>query len=212
MGTVQTGDLSLVLLISLSVLSSLVVKLLVSDLPHLLWIAVLDVESILGLEEHVSGELLRSLTLILFLEVDEGLLGVWNNLYFGDLTLASCGEVNFQFLISGAWREVFDEETEEHDGFFVLKVVHLELTRSLRLLFGLSNIQVGQFDTLDLLDLEDVFCFTDGIGIISKHVLGGLFGGTSFSKTDKSEAFGHSLPISHDGSVSDLTEFRKKFL
>ena len=152
MGTVQTGDLSLVLLVSLSVLSSLIMKLLISDLPHLLWIAVLDVESILGLEEHVSGELLRSLTLILFLEVDEGLLGVWNNLYFGYLTLASCREVNFQFLVGGAWREVLDKETEEHDGFFVLEIVHLEFTRPLRLLFGLSNIQVGQLDTLDLLN------------------------------------------------------------
>lgn len=95
MGTIQTRDLSLILLISLSVLSSLVMELLISDLPHLLWIAVLDIESILGFEEHVSGELFRSLTLILFFEIHEGLLSVWNNLYFGYLTLASCGEVNF---------------------------------------------------------------------------------------------------------------------
>ena len=211
LGAVQTCNLRLVLLISLSILSPLVVKLLISDLPHLLWVAVLDVESILGLEEDISGKLLRSLTLVLLFEIDEGLLSVWNDLNLGHLSLACRGKVNFQFLVGGAWREVFDKETEEHDGLFVLEIVHLELTRSLRLLLGLSNIQVCQLDTLDLLDFRGVVCLTDGASVVSEHVLGSFFGATSFSETDKSEALGNSLTVSHDSSVSDFTEFDKQF-
>lgn len=199
--------MGLVLLVPLPVLGSLVVQLLISDLPHLLWVAVLDVESILGLEEDVSGELLRGLALVLLFEIHEGLLGVRNDLNLGHLALASRGEVDLQFLLGGTWRKVLDEEAEEHDGFLVLEIVHLELTRSLRLLFGLSNIQVGQFDTSHLLDLHRIFCITtDGTGIISKHVLGSLLGGTGFCEADKSEALRNSLTVSHDGSVSDLTE------
>lgn len=78
--TVQPRDLGLSLLVLLAILSLLVEDLLISDLPHLLGIAVLNIESIIALEENILGELLGLLALVLLVEVDESLLGPWHNL------------------------------------------------------------------------------------------------------------------------------------
>ena len=115
-------------------------NLFIAYRAHLLGIAILYVESILTLEEYISRELLGKLALILFLEVDEGLLSSWDHLDTRDFTLTCRLEVDFKFLISGANREVLNEQTEEHDGLLVFEIVHLELLNSSGLLFCLSDI------------------------------------------------------------------------
>ena len=149
LGTTHVGKLRLTLLIALPLLSSFVMNLFIAYRAHLLGIAVLHVESILTLEEYISRELLGKLALILFLEVDEGLLSSRDHLDTRDFTLACRLEVDFQFLISGANREVLNEQTEEHDGLLVFKIVHLELLNSSGLLFCLSDIQIGDLDSFD---------------------------------------------------------------
>lgn len=110
-------------------------QLLISYLPHLLWIAVLNVESILTLEEDVTSKLFGSLALILLFEVDKGLLSPWNNHDLCYLSLASSGKVDPELFLCSTNREVLDEETEEHDRLLVFEVVHLKLSNSLCLLF-----------------------------------------------------------------------------
>lgn len=138
-------------MIALPLLSSFVEDLLIADGTHLLGIAILNVESILTLEEHISCELLCQLTLVLLLKVDEGLLSTWDDFDPGDLSLTCRLEVDLKFLISSANREVLDEQTEEHDGLFVFEIAHLELLNSLRLLFCLSDVQVSDLDSFDSL-------------------------------------------------------------
>ena len=81
--SVEASNLGLGLLVLLSILSFLVKDLLISDLPHFLRIAVLDVERIVALEENIFGKLFGKLTLILLLEVDESLGGSWHDLDLG---------------------------------------------------------------------------------------------------------------------------------
>ena len=87
--TVQALNLGLSLLVLFALLSLLVEDLLVPDLSHFLWVAILDVEWILLLEKDISSEFFGSLALILLLEVDEGLLGAWHDLDLGDFTTAA---------------------------------------------------------------------------------------------------------------------------
>ena len=114
--TVQALNLGLGLLVLFTLLCLLVEDLLVSDLSHFLWIAILDVEWILLLEKDISSKLFGSLALILLLEVDEGLLSAWHDLDLGHFTTAaSCAEIDLELLLSGSNRELFDEQAEVHD-------------------------------------------------------------------------------------------------
>ena len=142
LGAIETSNLSLSLLVLFSVLSPLVEDLLISDLPHLLWVAIFNIESIITLEEDILRKLFCQLALILLLEVDEGLGGSRDDLDFVEpITLSSRIEVDSKLLFSGAEWEIFDEQAEVHDGFLVLEVAHLEFLNSLGLLFGLSHIE-----------------------------------------------------------------------
>lgn len=140
--TVETGDLGLVLLILLLLHGSLVDGLLVPNCSHLFWVAVLYVKSELRLEENISGKLFGLFALILFLEVDEGLLRSWDDANLGHFSLTSCREIDLELVFSGSWREVLDEQTEEHDRLLVLEVLHHELVLALTLRFGFSDIDV----------------------------------------------------------------------
>ena len=142
LGAIETSNLSLSLLVLFSVLSPLVEDLLISDLPHLLWVAIFNIESIIALEEDILRKLFCQLALVLLLEVDEGLSGSRDDLNFVEpITLSSRIEVDSKLLFSGAEWEIFDEQAEVHDGFLVLEVAHLEFLNSLGLLFGLSHIE-----------------------------------------------------------------------
>lgn len=116
LGAIKTSNLGLSLLVLLSLLSPLVEDLLISDLPHLLGVAVLDVECIVALKENIFGKLFGKLALVLLLEVDECLGRSWNNLDFGQTITLGCRiEVDSEFFFSCAEREVLDEQTEVHD-------------------------------------------------------------------------------------------------
>lgn len=116
MRTVEASNLSLGLLVLLSILSLLVKDLLISDLPHLLRIAVLDVERIVTLEKNIFGKLFGKLALVLLLEVDESLGGSWHDLDFGwTVTLSGRIEVDSELFFSCAEWEVLDKQTEVHD-------------------------------------------------------------------------------------------------
>ena len=84
----------MILLVLLSLLSLPVIVLLVSDGPHLLGIAVLDVECVLALEEDVPGEVLGHPALVLLLKVDEGLLSAVDQVHAIHFSLASGREVD----------------------------------------------------------------------------------------------------------------------
>ena len=144
MRAVETLNLLLVLLILLSFLSLAVKELLVSDGSHLLGIAILNIESILTLEEHIPCKIFSHAALILFFEVDEGLLSAWDHVHSADLALACSREVDLQLILGGTWWEVLHEETEEHDGLLILEIIELQFSSSLRLLFSLSNIKIGK--------------------------------------------------------------------
>lgn len=88
LGSTHVGKLSLALLTAFPLLSTLVEDLLIANGTHFFWIAVLYIESILTLEKDIPCELLGQLALVLFLEVDESLLGVRNDLDSRDFTLA----------------------------------------------------------------------------------------------------------------------------
>ena len=142
LGAIETSNLSLSLLVLFSVLSPLVEDLLISDLPHLLWVAIFNIESIIALEEDILRKLFCQLALVLLLEIDEGLGGSRDDLDFVEpITLSSRIEVDSKLLFSGAEWEIFDEQAKVHDGFLVLEVAHLEFLNSLGLLFGLSHIE-----------------------------------------------------------------------
>ena len=142
LGPIKASNLSLGLLVLLSFLSPFVEDLLISDLPHLLGVAVFNIESIVALEQDVLGKLFGQLALVLLLEVDEGLGGSWDNLNLvWSITLGGRIEVDSELLLSGSEWEILDEQTEVHDGFLVLEVAHLEFLNSLGLLFGLSHIK-----------------------------------------------------------------------
>ena len=79
----------MILLILLSFLSPAVKELLVSDGSHLLGVAVLHIESILTLEEYIPRKIFSHAALILFFEVDEGLLSAWYHVNSADFALAS---------------------------------------------------------------------------------------------------------------------------
>lgn len=74
------GNLSLALLVAFPLLCTLVEDFFVANRAHLLGIAVLYIESILTLEEDISGKLFGQLALVLLLEVHESLLGARNDL------------------------------------------------------------------------------------------------------------------------------------
>ena len=155
MRSIHTLKLSLCGLILLSFLSSLVIQLFISDLSHLLWIAVLDIKGILALEQNVSSKLFRNLALILLFNFDEGLLCSLNHddsSHFSSLT--SCRKIDLQLLFCCANRKVFDEEAKEHDGLLVFEVVHLKLFNSLSLLFCLFDVEIGKLDTSNFLDIN----------------------------------------------------------
>lgn len=170
---IETGNLCLILLILLSLLSLPVVELFISDRPHLLWVAVLHVESVLALEEYVSGEVFGQSTLVLLLEVDEGLLRALDHVDSADFTLASSREVDLQFFDCRSWREVLDEETEEHDRFLVLEAVHLEFSDSLTFLLCFSHVEIGEPDSLNALGpvVERLLMFIvlGGLGVLFPH-------------------------------------------
>ena len=113
--TVQTGDLSLLLLVLLLFLSALVDDLFVSDEPHLFWVAVLNVESILRLEEYIPCEVFSHLALVLFFKVDECLLSSRDDLDVRHFSLTSALEIDLELIFSCARREILHEEAEEHD-------------------------------------------------------------------------------------------------
>jgi hypothetical protein len=76
-------------------LSFLIEDFFVPNLPHFFWVAVLDVECKLLLEENISGELFGNFALVLLFEVDESLLSAWDELNFCDFpTLASCRKID----------------------------------------------------------------------------------------------------------------------
>jgi hypothetical protein len=191
--SIHTLKLGLCGLILLSLLSSLVIQLLISDLSHLLWIAVLDIKSILALEQNVSSKLFRNLALILLFEVDEGLLCSWNHddsSHFSSLT--SCRKIDLQLLFCGAKREVFDEEAKEHDGLLVFEVVHLKLLNSLCLLFCLFNVEIGKLDTSNFLDINVKFFSTLSSLVHSLNALNELscfFSSSTFTKANESKTF-----------------------
>jgi hypothetical protein len=135
----------LVLLVLLLFLGPLVNDLFVPDQSHLLGVAVLDVESKLGLEQDVASEVFGHLALILFVEVHEGLLGSRDDLDLGDISLTSTREIDLELFLSCARREVLDKEAEEHDRFFVLEVLHQQLLVSLLLPFCLTDVEVCKF-------------------------------------------------------------------
>lgn len=142
LGAIETSNLSLSLLVLFSVLSPLVEDFLISDLSHLLWVAIFNIESIIALEEDILSKLFCQLALVLLLEVDEGLGGSRDYLDLVEsITLSSRIEVDSKLLFSGTEWKIFDEQTEVHDGFLVLEVAHLEFLNSLGLLFGLSHIE-----------------------------------------------------------------------
>ena len=142
LGTIKTSNLSLSLLVLLSILSPLVEDLLISDLPHLLGVAVFNIESIIALEEDILRKLFGQLALVLLLKVDEGLSGSRDNLEFvWAITLSCRVEVDSKLFLCGTEWEVLDKQTEVHDGFLVLEVVHLEFMNSHRLLFSLSHVK-----------------------------------------------------------------------
>lgn len=143
LGPIETSNLGLSLLVLLSFLGPLVEDLLISDLSHLLGVAVFNIESIVALEEDILRKLFGQLALVLLLKVDEGLGGSRNNLDFvWSISLGGRIEVDTELFFSGTEWEVLDEQTEVHDGFLVLEVAHLEFLNSLGLLFGLSHIKV----------------------------------------------------------------------
>jgi hypothetical protein len=165
---IETGDLCLILLAFLSLLSLPVVELLVSYCSHLLWIAVLDVESVLTLEEYVPGKVFGHPALILLFEVDKGLLSARNNLNFRYFTtLTSCGKIDLEFFLCSTFRKSFDEKAEIHDRFFELEIVHEKLFFSLRLLLSFFDIQISQFDTFDLLQIY--LRFVNESGLLHSH-------------------------------------------
>ena len=141
----QASQLLLVTLALLLLHGSLVDDLFISDESHLLGVAVLNIQSILRLEQHISCKILRHLALVLLLEVHKGLLGSMNDLDLRDFTLACRGEVDLELVVSGSWREVLDEQTEEHDRLLVFEVVHGQLLVSLTLLLCLSDVQLREF-------------------------------------------------------------------
>lgn len=152
LGAIKTSNLSLSLLILFSVLSPLIENLLISDLPHLLWVAIFNIEGIIALKEDILRKLFGQLALVLLLEVDKGLGGSRDDLDLVEpITLGSRIEVDSKLLFSGAEWEIFDEQTEVHDGFFVLEVTHLEFLNSLGLLFGLSHIEFRCFEAKRLI-------------------------------------------------------------
>lgn len=148
---IETGNLCLILLVLLSFLGLPVVELLISDRPHLLWVTVLNVESVLALEEYVSGEVFGQSALVLLLEVDEGLLCALDHVDTTDLALASSGEVDLELVDRRSWWEVLDEETEEHDRFLVLEAVHLEFGNSLSFLLCFSYVEIRESHSLNAL-------------------------------------------------------------
>ena len=150
---VETCDLCLILLVLLSLLSLPVVELFISDRPHLLWVAVFDVESVLALEEYISGKFLGQSTLVLLLEIDKGLLRALDHVDSADLALASSRKVDLEFFDRRSWREVLDEQAEEHDRFLVLEAVHLEFGDSLGFLLGFAHVEIGELHSLDALGL-----------------------------------------------------------
>ena len=147
---VQTRDLSLTLLIAFAILCFLVMNFFITDRTHLFWIAVLNVESILTLEEDVTCKFFGHFALVLLLEIDEGLLSVSDNVYAADFSLTGCAEIDEELLLGRANREVLDEQTEEHDRLLVLEVVQLKLVDSLRLLFSFSHVKISQLNSIDL--------------------------------------------------------------
>ena len=181
-------------MISLAILRFLVVNLLIADGAHFLRIAILDVERVLTLEEHIPGEFLCHLALVLLLEVDESLLRAGHYVHATDLTLACSLEVDLELLTGRANREVLDEQTEEHDRLFVLEVAHLKLGHALRLLLGLANIQVRKLDAVDfrvfllavILDLN-VVLVVFSLGAHDK--LNGLYGSGWVLEADEAKAF-----------------------
>lgn len=103
------------MLVLLLVLGSFVNELLVSDESHLFGIAVLNIESKLRLEEHITSKVFGHLALVLLLKVDEGLLSIRNDLDLRNFTLASRREVDFELFFCCPKRKVLDKEAEEHD-------------------------------------------------------------------------------------------------
>ena len=138
-------NLSLSSLILFALLSSLVIEFLISDLSHLLWIAILDIECKLTFEKDISCKLFSNFALILLFEVDESLLSPWHNddpCNFSSLT--SSGKIDLKLLFSGSYWEIFDKETKEHDRLLIFEVVHLKFLDSLRLLFGFLDVEIGK--------------------------------------------------------------------
>jgi len=191
----------LILLVLFLFLSSLVDNLFVSNETHLLWVAVLNIESKLGLEQHISSKVFGHLALVLLVKVHEGLLGTRNNLDFCDISLASTGEIDLEFLLSCTRREILDKEAEEHDRFLVLEILHQQLLVALLLLFCLTNVQLCKF----LVRWSGLSIITFTALNLANEVMSG-FSSIGVRETDKTESLGLAVGISHNAGILDFAE------
>ena len=115
-----------------------------------------------------------------------------------------------ELFLSGAGREVLDEQAEVHDGLLVLEVAHLELELPISLLLCLSDVQVCNLNSLNLLWL--LLCFLVLVLIlVLSHVGDRLLSRGWVVEADKSEAFGDTLSIAHYAAVVDLSKVGEEF-
>lgn len=140
MRAIQTSNLSLILLVSLFILSSFVNQLLISDKSHLFWIAVLNIQSELRLEQYIASKIFCHLALILLLKIDEGLLSIRNDLNLSNLTLTSWREVDFKLFFCCSKGKVLNKKAKEHDRLLIFEISHHKLMMSLILFLGFSYI------------------------------------------------------------------------
>jgi hypothetical protein len=116
LGSVKTSNLSLSLLVLFSILSSFVEDLLISDLSHFFWVAILYIESVVAFEKDIFGELLCLFALVLLLKIDEGLLGSRDNLdLVWTFTSISRSKIKAYLILCCSEREVLDKQTKVHD-------------------------------------------------------------------------------------------------
>jgi len=206
---IETGYLCLVLLILLLVLRSLVHKLFISNESHLFWVAVLNIEGILRLEQHIASKVFCHFALILLLEVNKSLLGSRNDLNFGYFSLTSGRKVYFQLLLCSSDREVFDKETEEHNRLLVLEICHHQLMLPLSLLLCLADVEISHFATFDR--LKRSFSFFSG-WFLSQHSLNCLFSRRRICIAYKTKLFRRSLSVTHDAAALNWTKLFKELL
>ena len=190
----------------------LIKNLFVSDLSHFLWVTVFDIECVLLLKEDISGELFGDLALVLLLKVYEGLLSSWHYLNLRYFSLTSRAKIDLEFFFSSSNREIFNEQTKVHDWFLVLEVVHLNLFLSLSFLFCLFYVQISELDSIYEFELDFWFLtwrlLLNSLDALNK--LGSFFSWWRVTEAKKSETFGFSLAVSHNGCVLNFSELFEK--